>query len=352
MFAKEGKRLAYVTTGVDSTTQAGVYVVNFENNETKNVFAAEKAKYKNLAFSESGMHFGFIADLDSTKVLVRPNELYFYADGSDTAIKLVDQDSAPEGYRVSSDGKISFAKDDSKMYFGLATPPILQDTTFNLSNGQQTVQLDFDVPIGSNLQLGTSVISKVDLSGIRKQLKDAKVKIKDLTAQIDTLIIERDSAIVAREAAVNEREALAVENTDLKDRIQRGALPQFGALITSSYSKKKKLVSKSKKVKEFLITFDIENNPLVTEIVEEEVTIRLIDPDGGVLSKNNKRLRDKSQVFTLKESITFDGAHQKVKWKFPPRGRGSLDGKLKKGKYTTELWTRGLLRQKNTFTLK
>lgn len=194
--------------------------------------------------------------------------------------------------------------------------------------------------------------SKVNLSGIRKQLKDAKVKIKDLTAQIDTLIIERDSAIVAREVAVNEREALAVENADLKDRIQRGAIPQFGALITSSYNKKKKLVKKSKKVTEFLITFDIENNPLVTEIVEEEVTIRLIDPDGGVLSKNNKRLRDKSQVFTLKESVTFDGAHQKVKWKFPPRGRGSLDGKLKKGKYTTELWTRGLLRQTNTFTLR
>lgn len=194
--------------------------------------------------------------------------------------------------------------------------------------------------------------SNVNLGGIRKQLKDAKIKIKDLTAQIDTLIIERDSAIVAGEVAVNEREALAVENTDLKDRIQRGAIPQFGALITSSYNKKKKLVNKSKKVTEFLITFDIENNPLVTEIVEEEVTIRLIDPDGGVLSKNNKRLRDKSQVFTLKESITFDGAHQKVKWKFPPRGRGSLDGKLKKGKYTTELWTRGLLRQKNTFTLR
>ena len=194
--------------------------------------------------------------------------------------------------------------------------------------------------------------SNVNLGGIRKQLKDAKIKIKDLTAQIDTLIIERDSAIVAGEVAVNEREALAVENTDLKDRIQRGAIPQFGALITSSYNKKKKLVNKSKKVTEFLITFDIENNPLVTEIVEEEVTIRLIDPDGGVLSKNNKRLRDKSQVFTLKESITFDGAHQKVKWKFPPRGRGSLDGKLKKGKYTTELWTRGLLRQTNTFTLR
>jgi hypothetical protein len=194
--------------------------------------------------------------------------------------------------------------------------------------------------------------SKVNLSGIRKQLKDATVKIKDLTAQIDTLIIERDSAIVAREVAINEREALSMENLDLKDRIERGGIPHFGALITSSYDRKKKLVNKSKKVKEFLITFDIENNPLVTELVEEEVTIRLIDPDGGVLSKNNKRLRDKNKVFTLKETITFDGAHQKVKWKFPPRGRGSLDGKLKKGKYTTELWTRGLLRQTNTFKLR
>ena len=88
---------------------------------------------------------------------------------------------------------------------------------------------------------------------------------------------------------------------------------------------------------------------MVMEIVEEEVTIRLIDPDGGVLSSTNKRLQDKSQVYTVKEVIKFDGALQKVKVNFPPSG--TLKGKLKKGKYTTELWTRGLLRQKNTFTL-
>jgi hypothetical protein len=194
--------------------------------------------------------------------------------------------------------------------------------------------------------------SKVDLSGIRKQLKDAKVKIKDLTAQIDTLIIERDSAVVAREVAINEREALAVENTDLKDRLERGAIPQFGALITSPYDKKKRLESRARKITEFLVTYDMLENPMVTELVDEEVTIRLIDPDGGVLSTNNKRLQDKSKVFSLQESVTFDGALQKVKLRFPPRGRGSLKGKLKKGRYTTELWTRGLLRQKNTFTLK
>lgn len=129
VFAKEGKRLAYATTGMDSTIQAGVYVVNLESNQKTNILAAEKGKYSNMAFSESGKNFGFVADLDTTKALIRPNELYHYADGSAVAQKLVDQASAPEGYMVSANGRIRFAKDDSKMYFGLATPPILQDTT-------------------------------------------------------------------------------------------------------------------------------------------------------------------------------------------------------------------------------
>jgi hypothetical protein len=188
-----------------------------------------------------------------------------------------------------------------------------------------------------------------NLSGLKKQLADAKVKIKDLTAQLDTLIIERNQAVADKEVAVNEKEALGMENRELKERLEKGAIPQFGTLITSAYDDKKKLVDKAKKVNQFIITYDILENPMISQVVEEEVTIRLIDPDGGVLSLNNKTLKDKSLVFSLKENISFDGALQKVKWKFPEKG--TLTGKLKKGKYTTELWTRGLLRQKNTFTL-
>ena len=58
---------------------------------------------------------------------------------------------------------------------------------------------------------------------------------------------------------------------------------------------------------------------------------------------------DKISNVEVLDNITFDGALQKVKWKFP--NSGTLSGKLKKGKYTTELWTRDLFRQKNTFTL-
>jgi hypothetical protein len=86
----------------------------------------------------------------------------------------------------------------------------------------------------------------VNLSGIRKQLADAKVKIKDLTAQLDTLIIERNQAVADKEVAVNQKEALGIENTELKERLERGAIPQFGTLITSAYDNKRKIANKAK----------------------------------------------------------------------------------------------------------
>jgi hypothetical protein len=105
----------------------------------------------------------------------------------------------------------------------------------------------------------------------------------------------------------------------------------------------------AKNLEKLMITFDILENPLVTSIVEEQIVIRVIDPNGGVLSTTNKSLADKSTVVSINEVIQFDGALQKVKWYFPQKG--SLEGRLTKGKYTVELWTRGLLRQKNTFEL-
>lgn len=129
IFAEKAKRLAFITAGVDSTVNAGVYVLNLENNQLTQIFDALKAKYSQLNFSETGKNLGFVVDTDTTKVLVRPNELMHWKDGENKAVKLVDGDSAPNGFRVSSDGQISFSKDDSKLYFGLAQPAIVKDTT-------------------------------------------------------------------------------------------------------------------------------------------------------------------------------------------------------------------------------
>lgn len=129
VFAKEGKYIAYSTTGDTKESEAGIYLRNLSTQNTITLHHAPKANYAQLGFSDSGKNFGFIVDTDSTKIQIRPNTLYHWAEGQETAKKILDNASAPNGYVVSKHGKVHFSKDESKLFFGLATPPIEKDTS-------------------------------------------------------------------------------------------------------------------------------------------------------------------------------------------------------------------------------
>ncbi len=192
-----------------------------------------------------------------------------------------------------------------------------------------------------------------NLEDLRKQLEEARAKVAELMALVESLTKEKNDYMTQLTAEKDRSAALESENVELKDRLDKGARPQFGALLVTGLYDKKGIMTetmKSKSVDKIRVTFDVLENPMVTQPVEEEVIIRIIDPNGGVLSTTNTKLTDKSKVTSLKQTIQFDGALQKVKWNFPEKGL--LTGKLMKGKYTAELWTRGLMRQKNNFTLE
>ena len=192
-----------------------------------------------------------------------------------------------------------------------------------------------------------------EVEDLRKQLEEARAKVAELMALIEGLTKEKNDYIAQLTAEKDRSATLESENVELKDRLDKGARPQFGALLVTGLFDKKGVMTetmKAKGVDKIRVTFDVLENPMVTQPLEEEVTIRIIDPNGGVLSTTNTKLTDKSKVNSLKNTIQFDGALQKVKWNFPEKGL--LTGKLMKGKYTAELWTRGLMRQKNNFTLE
>ncbi len=128
-FAKKGKTFAYSTSGVDKNSDAGVFVIDLEKKETTAIHSAKKAQYAQLSFSESGNNLGFIVDTDTTKIQIRPNALFHWKKGAAKAEKLITTKNAPKGYLVSADGKVSFSKDESKLFFGLRKPSILKDTT-------------------------------------------------------------------------------------------------------------------------------------------------------------------------------------------------------------------------------
>ncbi|MFM7639028.1 MAG: hypothetical protein ACKO67_04775 [Bacteroidota bacterium] len=195
--------------------------------------------------------------------------------------------------------------------------------------------------------------SDANVEDLRKQLEETKAKVAELMALIESLTKEKNDYMTHLNAEKDRSATLESENVELKDRLDKGARPQFGALLVAGLYDKKGIISetmKAKSVEKIRVTFDVLENPLVIEPLEEEVIIRIIDPNGGVLSTTNTKLTDKSKVTSLKNTIQFDGALQKVKWSFPEKGL--LTGKLMKGKYTAELWTRGLMRQKNNFTLE
>ncbi|MEO0571429.1 MAG: S9 family peptidase, partial [Bacteroidota bacterium] len=129
VFAKKGKYLAYTSTGIAKDSAVGVYVRNLETRVTTTLHEAKKAKYFQLGFSDSGKNVGFIADTDTTKIQLRPNELFLWKEGQQKADKVLDNASAPNGYVVSKYGTVHFSEDESKLYFGLARPPIEKDTS-------------------------------------------------------------------------------------------------------------------------------------------------------------------------------------------------------------------------------
>jgi len=128
VFAKEGKQLAFASSGEDKKDNSGVYILDLEKASLKQVHTAIKGKYYQLNFSESGNNLGFIVDKDTTKVQVRPTELYLWTKGQDKAQKVADASMTPNEYHPSSNAELVFSEDESKLFFGLLKPPIIRDT--------------------------------------------------------------------------------------------------------------------------------------------------------------------------------------------------------------------------------
>jgi dipeptidyl aminopeptidase/acylaminoacyl peptidase len=132
LFARKGKRFLLADTGKDSTDLPSVDIIDCETNEKTVLFQQAKGKFKQLAFDDMGIHAAFIADLDTTKERVRPYQLHVGAMSPvqkwAVARSNIDYGNL-KNYLVSDNAKPIFSEDGSKLYFGIAPQPILNDTT-------------------------------------------------------------------------------------------------------------------------------------------------------------------------------------------------------------------------------
>jgi len=185
--------------------------------------------------------------------------------------------------------------------------------------------------------------------GSSGQLQDAQDQIAELNQRVSALMRDNDRLMTVNDELRESNQMMGAEYQDLEARVNKGKRVYFGSLMTHGLTTEGTKTTKVNQIRNLSVSCEALENVLVTSPIFEEITIRIIDPNGGVLSTTNTSLQNKSDVYSLKESLMFDGSKQKVTFKFPLKGE--LDRKLKKGQYTTELWTGGLLRQKNTFEL-
>ena len=190
-FAKEGKRLTFISTGETREAPAGVFVLNLENGLLKKVHEGNKAHYYQLNLSDSGAHLGFVADLDTTKAQLRPTRLYYWNDGLQEAELLAGPETLEDDLRPSRYAELHFSRDESRMFFGLARPPVMRDTSLLEEEIAQVEVWTYDEPrlyTVQEMQVKNDTIraytSVVDLdSGEMRQLAKAAYPDTELGAE-------------------------------------------------------------------------------------------------------------------------------------------------------------------------
>ncbi|MCO6476432.1 MAG: S9 family peptidase [Phaeodactylibacter sp.] len=128
--AEEGPRFLIYSTGNDSTFEAGAYYFDGPTGNLSPLLTGRGA-YTGLALDEEGRQAAFLAYRDTLEPRVAPYTLFHWQVGLDAPKRVADSTAAflPEGWMISEHGKVEFSENGGKLYFGIAPPPVLQDTT-------------------------------------------------------------------------------------------------------------------------------------------------------------------------------------------------------------------------------
>ncbi|MEO1653061.1 MAG: hypothetical protein AAFU64_05920 [Bacteroidota bacterium] len=133
-FDKMGRKLAFASTGDDSTFKAGVYVYDLEAKSLNLVFP-KPGDVKNLSWDEAGTQLAFVVDTDTSKAhkkaLIKYYDLYYWTEKSKGAELLAKKGSSgiPQDWMISAQRRPTFSKDGSKLFFGSHPEPLVKDTT-------------------------------------------------------------------------------------------------------------------------------------------------------------------------------------------------------------------------------
>ncbi len=132
-FDKKGNKLLMETAKntKDSLSQSFVLLHDLYDGVTDTI-SRNGNDFRNFVFDEEGEQLAFVAERDAAqKALQKFYKLWYYKEGMDSAVVLVDKNSVGMklGMNVSENGILNFSKKGNRLFFGTAPIPIPKDTT-------------------------------------------------------------------------------------------------------------------------------------------------------------------------------------------------------------------------------
>ena len=173
-FAKEGNVLVFASDSKKEEFEAGIYHLNLESNKLSQLFSG-KADFKQISINKEGNNIAFLADTNTDKKADKNYKLVSWSGIADPAeMVLNNQNSAlPENWEISANGRISFALEANRLFFGIAPIKTKKDTTI----------LDEDIPELDVWHWNEDVLQTVQINRKKRDLTKSYLSVYHIDKQ-------------------------------------------------------------------------------------------------------------------------------------------------------------------------
>ncbi len=131
-FDEKGTKLAFFSTGNDSSFKAGAYILDLQTQKLQQILA-QAGKIQNLTFTDKGDQLAWIMHTDTTKkgekVQIKNQKIFHWTDKQKEATQLADNSSLTPEWVIPADSRLVFSESGEKLFFTITPKPLEKDTT-------------------------------------------------------------------------------------------------------------------------------------------------------------------------------------------------------------------------------
>ncbi len=196
----------------------------------------------------------------------------------------------------------------------------------------------------------------------QRSLLEARKEIDNLMQSNVTHIAEIEKAqkeykatqVIAQQRALKiselgkQKDSLIITNKVLKNRLSKARNIQITDLNLEPIRRRKgkqEVTDKASKVELLKINFKVLGSDFIIEGTKE-IIIRIIAPNGTVLTQDTRKLTDTSELYTLKNTMQYDGTEKGITYYY------QHTAEYAQGRYHVELYHNDQLLDRKRFSLR